>query len=93
MTVRVTSRYASGTYSLIALTQEGDLRPILTKDPVIPTIGTYVDYVIVYGDRLDALANKYYGDPIYWWKLAQVNPTLDELAPLTPGVTIRVPSA
>jgi nucleoid-associated protein YgaU len=36
----------------------------------------YVLHMIVQGDRLDRLAQNYYGDPRLWWAIAQANPGL-----------------
>ena len=34
----------------------------------------YVEHEIKPGDRLDTLAQAYYGDPRLWWVIAQANP-------------------
>jgi len=31
------------------------------------------EYQVVAGDRIDTLANRYYGDPRYWWVIAVAN--------------------
>jgi hypothetical protein len=51
-------------------------------------------YIIAsYGERLDSLAWKYYGDVQYWWIIAAANPELrrDSMF-LDPGVQVRVPT-
>jgi nucleoid-associated protein YgaU len=44
----------------------------------------YVEHVIVAGDRLDRLAQEYYGDPRLWWVIAQANP-LSQSSSIGPG--------
>ena len=34
----------------------------------------YVEHQLQPGDRLDTLAQAYYGDPRLWWAIAQANP-------------------
>jgi len=51
-------------------------------------------YVVCsFGERLDLLAFKYYGDATLWWVIAAANPDLrkDSLY-LQPGVQVRVPA-
>ncbi len=49
-------------------------------------------YQVREGDRLDALANKFFHDPRKWWLIADANP--DVLTPeqlLVPGRQLRIP--
>ena len=43
------------------------------------------------GDRLDKLANKYFGDDEYWWVIALVNGIGYPLG-IQPGTEIKIPS-
>lgn len=65
----------------------------------------YVLHRIVEGDRLDRLAERYYGDPRLWWAIAQANPGLllpdgliylsvapDDASPLRIGAEIHIPA-
>ena len=45
----------------------------------------------VYGDRLDSLAHKYYGNMALWWIIAKANGLKGKPA-LTAGEVIRIPS-
>lgn len=49
-----------------------------------------VDYVVRVGDRLDAIAERRYGDPEYWWVLALANRIRDPFG-IRPGTVLRVP--
>lgn len=49
----------------------------------------YIYYTI--NNRLDQLANEYYGDPKLWWIIAQVNDINDPLIDLEIGMMLRIP--
>lgn len=56
-----------------------------------PTQGA-LTYQVRAGDRLDALAQKFYHDPRKWWLIADANP--DVLLPeqlLVPGTRLVIP--
>ncbi len=44
-----------------------------------------------FGDRLDKLSAKYYGDDEYWWVIAMANGIAYPLG-IQPGTVIRLPS-
>jgi hypothetical protein len=44
------------------------------RDPATPR--GVVEHTLAAGDRLDALAQHYYGDPRRWWRILDANPTL-----------------
>lgn len=51
------------------------------------------DYVIaVLGDRMDLLANDFYGDPSLWWVIASANSLPGDSLYLEPGTQIRIPN-
>ena len=43
------------------------------------------------GQRLDTLANTYYGDPSMWWIIAQANSITGGTLFVPPGKQIRIP--
>lgn len=43
-------------------------------------------------DRLDLLANKYYGDTKMWWIIASANNINDASFYIEPGTQLRIPS-
>jgi nucleoid-associated protein YgaU len=51
------------------------------------------EHLVVDGDRLDLLAQRYYGDPLLSWRIADANRG-DDPARLTsePGRVLRIPS-
>ena len=42
-------------------------------------------------DRLDLLANKYYGDQTQWWIIATANNINDATFYVEPGIQLRIP--
>jgi hypothetical protein len=43
------------------------------------------------GDRLDAIAWRYFGDPLQFWRIVDANPTLDPDALLEVGRMLLIP--
>jgi nucleoid-associated protein YgaU len=66
------------------------------KDSKYPQIPLSVDdiYVITTeGDRLDLLAQQYYGDSSLWWIISTANETLSQNSLFIPlGTQLRIPS-
>jgi len=60
--------------------------------PDLPEQPDDISYQVQGGDRLDRIANTFYGDPILWWVIAAANEL--EILPtdLNEGDFIRVPS-
>jgi hypothetical protein len=52
---------------------------------------TYINYTWVDGDRMDYLAQVYLGSSILWWKIMDVNPTIQSPYDIPPGTVIRIP--
>ena len=46
-----------------------------TKYPEIPLSEDDIYVITVTGDRLDILANRYYGDPTLYWIISSANPS------------------
>ena len=83
------------------------LRELKTK--ITPTLKNYYKYIKypeipvdindVYiitkgGDRLDLMANDYYGDPDLWWVIVKANPNKIQRDSffIKSGIQIRIPS-
>lgn len=45
-----------------------------------------------YEGRLDKIASDFFGNPRYWWIIAQINNILDPIKEITPGRIIKIPS-
>tara|TARA_R110002020_G_scaffold285139_1_gene500688 strand:+ start:736 stop:1071 length:336 start_codon:yes stop_codon:yes gene_type:complete len=62
--------------------------------PSIPINSNDIYVITDFGDRLDILANKFYGDPSLYWIISSANPnefSMDSLS-LKGGVQLRIPS-
>ena len=55
----------------------------------IPLSNSDIHLITTVGDRLDLLAQQFYGDSTLWWYIAQAN-NLSTLN-LSPGSSIRIP--
>jgi nucleoid-associated protein YgaU len=64
---------------------------------IIPQAATYTatqSYVIVDGDRLDNLANRFLGDPLLYWMICDANSATDpDQLTAQAGRTILIPVA
>jgi hypothetical protein len=54
---------------------------------------SYFMYEWVQGDRLDNLANKFLGEPQFWWQIMDINPEINDVLSIAPGTQIRIPNA
>jgi nucleoid-associated protein YgaU len=58
----------------------------------IPMPPQSVVHTVGAGDRLDLLANRYFGDPFQYWRIADANPALTPEDVLDPGAQISIPA-
>ena len=61
-----------------------------TMIPTIPLRDSDIFIYPVFGERLDTLAHKYYGDVSLWWIIAKANGINGKLG-LDPSIEIRIP--
>jgi|TARA_B100000902_G_C27258481_1_gene889292 phage tail protein X len=59
--------------------------------PNIPLSDKDIYIVTQTGDRLDSLANEYYGDSSLWWIIATANNLHDVTFAMPDGTTLRIP--
>lgn len=64
----------------------------LCEYPQVPEQPDDIQYIVVMGDCLDALAYRYYGAEAYKWVIAVANGMEIEPTDLNQGETIRIPS-
>lgn len=87
--ILVNSRYSNSPVLLI-VGPDGVSRPTVYRtQPGLPN--QFLHYQVVYGDRMDMLANKFFGDPTLWWVIADSNPEVFYPADLAIGSIIRIP--
>jgi|TARA_R110000803_G_scaffold48425_3_gene100611 hypothetical protein len=64
-----------------------------TKYPDIPLSENDIYVITVFGDRLDILANQYYGDPTLYWIISASNPSQSFSSMyITIGTQLRIPN-
>lgn len=79
-------------YSVILRDEEKGFRK--RKSTLYPKIEQQDDDIIItttIGDRLDLLANRYYGDVTMWWIIAQANNIGKATLNILPGTRLRIP--
>ena len=52
----------------------------------------HIKHKVVAGDTLDSLSLWYYGNPTYYWIIADFNDILDPFVPLSVGEYIKIPT-
>ena len=84
------SRHSTlGTY-LAPLGPDGtELELYVPRRPERPTPELY--HRVVAGDRLDLLAQRYFGDPLQYWRIVDANPALAPEELVEPGLLLKVP--
>ena len=80
-------------YSYTRIKKDKDGRRVLTPTiyPRIPIRDTDIFIYPKYGDRLDTLAFKHYGDTSLWWIIAKANEIDKGTIGLDPTKQIRIP--
>jgi nucleoid-associated protein YgaU len=92
MSISANSRYANSL--VVAVNDDGADVSVITPSPSVAYSFTYISYMLTQYDRLDNLAQTYYGDPTQWWRIAQANPDVAmDWTSVTPGTVIRIPTS
>lgn len=87
--ITTNSRYVNSAVLLVE-DSSGVMHPTVYRAaPTMPS--QFLHYQVVYGDRMDVLANTYFGDPTLWWLIADANPEVFYPMQLVPGSIIRIP--
>jgi hypothetical protein len=84
------SRYAQSSLNLIASGRGTNLTVVPSQQREWAFRFTY--HQLTSADRIDLLAQQYYGDARLWWEIADANPEVLSWEVLTPGQIIRIPS-
>lgn len=85
------SRYAS---ARIVVTNGPDGAPRQEMRPAfpVPKLISYTFYRVIHGDRVDTLANDFYGRADLWWLIADANPEIMDWFNVAPGEVLRIPN-
>lgn len=85
------SRYAVS--SIVNVTKpNGKVVSVITPSDAISYTFTFINHIVTGEDRIDNLADAYYGDATLWWRIADGNPEILKWDSLTAGTLIRIPN-
>jgi nucleoid-associated protein YgaU len=84
------SRYKDSTLALISSDRGTNLTVVPSQQQEWAFQFTY--HTVTSADRIELLAQQYYGDARMWWQIADANPAVLDWTVLTPGQVIRIPS-
>lgn len=90
MAVTATSRYASGTITVVEDPQRGQHQAIIPADPVDRSFA-FTFYQFTDGDTVDMLGYQFFGAGQLWWMLADLNPEILDWNNVAVGTVLRVP--
>jgi nucleoid-associated protein YgaU len=88
--ISATSRYKDSNLALVSSSRGTNLTVVPSQQQEWSFTFTY--HQVTASDRIDLLAEHYYGDPLLWWSIADANPEVMTWDVLTPGQIIRIPS-
>ena len=71
-------------------TKDNKLHYLTTTYRKVPKRDTDTYFIAQQGDRLDLLANRFYGSPTLWWFIAHVNHLKGINVPA--GTSLRIPA-
>ncbi len=57
----------------------------------LPTTEQVLSHTVAAGDRLDLLAQRYYGDPFQYWRIVDANPAPSPDDLMEPGTLLKIP--
>jgi hypothetical protein len=83
------SRYAKT--PVIKFTDAGGTEFELLELREIPRVQALFSATPEQGERLDLLAQRYYRDPLLYWKICDASDHLDPFDVVSPGVPVAIP--
>ena len=82
-------RYSNVKIARDSVTKVRNYQTVLFPKPPVSNTDVYI--VTRIGDRLDLLANRFYGDSTLWWIIGSANDLTDSLS-VPPGTKLRIPN-
>lgn len=89
MTVQAGSRYINT--PIVNLDVKGQTRQVMVPGPQDGYAFQYQAYMVRGEDRIDTLAEAFYGDSTLWYQIAQGNPEILQWDNVPSGTIIRIP--
>ncbi len=88
--ISATSRYANS--SVVVEDKSGKNVKVIVPSTARAYTFNYVFYIVSGQDRIDTVAEAFYGDPTQWWRIGDANPEILDWSSVEPGTKIRVPN-
>lgn len=86
-----TSRYASST--VLTFDVGGTSRQVIVPGVQQAYTFPYISHTLTTDERVDTLAQMYYGDATLWWQIADANPDVGmDWSNIKPGTVLRIPN-
>lgn len=86
-----TSRYANSKLVIVKKDNGTNVQVIVPSNARSFTFN-YVFYTFGGQDRVDTIAEAFYGDPKQWWRIGDANPEILDWSSVSPGTHIRIPN-
>jgi phage tail protein X len=93
VSISANSRYAASTVVSITSSETGQPVNVIVPSQQQAYTFSYISHMLTVRDRMDVLANRYFGDPTLWWQIADANPEILDWSNVAPGTVIRIPFA
>jgi nucleoid-associated protein YgaU len=87
------SRYENAAPVKVKTTDGSYRYAVYTQRSLMTEQVAFVYRTTMAGDRLDNLADVYYGKSTLWWVIAKANPEIMYPDDIPPGTVLRIPSA
>lgn len=55
------------------------------------TLSKCTSYIVIEGDTIDGIANKFYGNADYWWAIMDANRQYESELDISPGDILAIP--
>lgn len=85
------SRYRSNPVEKVVVS-DGTFQKVIVPQQPSTYAFNYSYHLISASDRIDTLADRYFGDAELWWNIADANPEILDWTELLVGATIRIPN-
>jgi len=85
------SRYATGTIFKAFDSRKNNYQITVFRNFPEESASFYY-YTWVEGDRMDILANQFFGNPAMWWTIMDYNPEIIDTFDIPVGTVIRIPN-
>lgn len=82
--IQISSRYRVNTE-----VRNDDIAVVASRAPVV--VPNYATHVSREGDSFESLASRFLGAPVFYWKIADINPQVAFPDYIPPGTLIRIP--